>query len=1123
MTAIFEADAPIPTTKIGVLGAVIRLLEQSDEHQNHLQTSPLFGRQHDYLDVLATRMTMQGAVSISEDDARVMVSTIGVRLRDAGQIASSPEPAAVLSMLCAHHALERLEYPTDAFRFEHQQFQEFYAALGIKRQLWELLGKGRGAESREFTKKYVNEPAWAEPLRMIAEEIRIQTVAVAEDGNNVQVGRLLVEMALSVDPIFAAELARLCGASVWREVRTAVAERLRSWYAVRDEHHRHCALAGMLASGSAEFKDVIVPLLSGEDQQTRLRSYRTWSEFHVSSLGANWREAVSGWNEAARVEFVSEILHNRFMPEIASFALADPCSKVQEAAIEGLTWIGSEDEAARLLEKLGTESFESIVQKLPPEMISASIRQRALTSLQELHDESIDVPTRLRTLLKIAELDDTNISNAVKDDLNKLPRGKMENLGHSVIRPTLHIVRQVEPEWVSHWVAERVADGSLWHENWVTLITSVPEDLKERSLQRIESRDFKHIGFGGIISVLAAGSNALLAERVFSKLCALRRTIAGAPDERHEFEWAIERQLEALFRALPVKVAIAGLSSCLSGDVNATAIDVITRLFSRAGRNDSEPLNELDRDLRQNLRAYLKKSVAFVLQQDDFYGELKANLASVLALVGEPEDMGDLRTLIRADIERVRKGRAVRARGDRGKLGNGATMSHANWHVRAVVQLDFANTDSILLDLLKEPEYELAVAEELVRLASPPKTEERFSNKVDYGKIWEARAGQLRSGFNEERRKRYANAIRARITGLLGERSTTGPTAPYDYRLKDLATALAAIDSHGSADLVLAVISLPGKWDGWRRVEAVELLLFNGVPLPAELTLTLLDSTFERMSKYGQQDQDTWMVKRFLCLLPFVDTPSKGIDKVREVLAKVRFPDYELRDVATAVGYCRCDEALDFLRELAPNDTRAKQLGDAWIKAVAVIDSPRSRSLLLSFVDPEVPGLPVEVNFDRDDVLAARIVELARRDPRIEARLLELCDMELPSSKRLLLSKVIGWLGTPAAVSAGLNLIDDNASPSLPYEIWKQLEDAFVEQRPSRQRQNMYTLVARTSNAISAKLFEMVTKDARRKKAAFSLLGQIEEWRLEYGKPNGEPRHPAFGSVDPWPPSEPRP
>jgi hypothetical protein len=45
----------------------------------------------------------------------------------------------------------------------------------------------------------------------------------------------------------------------------------------------------------------------------------------------------------------------------------------------------------------------------------------------------------------------------------------------------------------------------------------------------------------------------------------------------------------------------------------------------------------------------------------------------------------------------------------------------------------------------------------------------------------------------------------------------------------------------------------------------------------------------------------------------------------------------------------------------------------------------------------------------------------------------------------------------------------------------------------------------------------MATKDEKRKISALRLLAQIEEWRLEYGRPAGEPRHPAFNSGEPWP------
>ena len=117
-------------------------------------------------------------------------------------------------------------------------------------------------------------------------------------------------------------------------------------------------------------------------------------------------------------------------------------------------------------------------------------------------------------------------------------------------------------------------------------------------------------------------------------------------------------------------------------------IKVAADLLSRVARSDVEPLRIADDDLKARLRAYLKGSVDLVLRQDDFNGEEKANLASSIAQVGKPEDMADLVTLIRADIERMRRGRAARAAGDHGPLGNGGSMSYAGWHIAAVMHLD---------------------------------------------------------------------------------------------------------------------------------------------------------------------------------------------------------------------------------------------------------------------------------------------------------------------------------------------------------------------------------------------------------------------------------------------------
>ena len=155
-------------------------------------------------------MTAQNAISISEEKARLAATAATNRLKEAGQIAAVPEPGTVLAMLCAHHVLERQDYPEVEFRFEHQQFQEFYAAAGLRKQLFDLLTVPDEQKKLDFTKSFVNEPAWAELLRLLADNIQGRSEG-ADGARSIQAGTLLVAMALTVDPVFAAELARLCG------------------------------------------------------------------------------------------------------------------------------------------------------------------------------------------------------------------------------------------------------------------------------------------------------------------------------------------------------------------------------------------------------------------------------------------------------------------------------------------------------------------------------------------------------------------------------------------------------------------------------------------------------------------------------------------------------------------------------------------------------------------------------------------------------------------------------------------------------------------------------------------------------------------------------------------------
>lgn len=309
----------------------------------------------------------------------------------------------------------------------------------------------------------------------------------------------------------------------------------------------------------------------------------------------------------------------------------------------------------------------------------------------------------------------------------------------------------------------------------------------------------------------------------------------------------------------------------------------------------------------------------------------------------------------------------------------------------------------------------------------------------------------------------------------------------------------------------------------WIRVEVLEALLLSGAPLPTEATLNILNPEIEHIRAQGVYDSNSaWSLVRCLGLLPFVQEPAIGIERIRQVISETPLWDSALRDLFGALGSSRCREALDLLTQLAgPDGSRMPEAFEEWIDAVATLSGPESTRILLSFIDSEVEGFDIPTDTARHgegEVVVSRIVDLARLDPKVMQRIVRWCDASLPPARRLLLTKVINRLGTVEAVLAGLNLIDESSTPSVPYELRAALENVFLERRPSGTTGSSYTLEPRSSNEIRAKLFEMAFADVRRKQSASALLEQIEVWRLEYGRPSGEPRHPGFDSRQPWPP-----
>ena len=279
----------------------------------------------------------------------------------------------------------------------------------------------------------------------------------------------------------------------------------------------------------------------------------------------------------------------------------------------------------------------------------------------------------------------------------------------------------------------------------------------------------------------------------------------------------------------------------------------------------------------------------------------------------------------------------------------------------------------------------------------------------------------------------------------------------------------------------------------------------------------LVESVLELTDK-GMQDSDRYLLRRVLALCPFSDDPGTGIAVMRDVLARRRLGGYERRDLVVALGESRSDAAVELLCELASDWRTYEQCEGQIIDALATLDTARAREVLLSLVDAGSGGPPAIRRPRRDDVLVARLVELAQRSSEAAARMLELCQGDLSGYQRRILSMVLGHLGTPQSLAVNLALIDDSIPRPIPQGVQEQVQKAFLGREPHGQHPHFFSVQARASNDLRMSLFEMAVGDQKRHKSAAKILGRIEMWRLEHGRPIGEPRHPDPTSGRPWPP-----
>jgi len=486
---IYQDNRTLPRTRVEIFEQVVRRIENSSKHSVNLQSPPISGKSEYYLTWLASYAIRLCQVIIKYDNACSEIKAANTQLQQDGQLQTVPESTETINILCDHHILVKSSYPDNTIRFVHQQFQEYYAHLYAKRRLWAIAESDDEKDIYQFQEEIINYPVWEEPLKLLAEEIA-DKLETSSNGQTLKFGEHLVRWTIPIDPIFAAELVNILGVAIWNTVKNDFEPILRNWYDCPDKNHKACALTAMFATGTDAFTDIIWPLLEHKDHQIRLKTYRTAKPFMVSCLGNNWQNKINGWDKDRRAEFLNELSFNCTIDATCIFeyyAQEDPSTKVKVAAINAVGWYGPRSKFYGLVSACDNETFKIIIKhdyilnKFPDNLIS-----RALECYKQLLKELNNSKERLRLLLKMYRLCESEAIGLLKKELENFKPERRD----SSINDFLKVVACEDPEWVSQWVCQQIANGNLHYDYYSDYITKVPKSLIGKLLKDFVKPDY---------------------------------------------------------------------------------------------------------------------------------------------------------------------------------------------------------------------------------------------------------------------------------------------------------------------------------------------------------------------------------------------------------------------------------------------------------------------------------------------------------------------------------------------------------------------------------------------------------------------------------------------------------
>jgi hypothetical protein len=988
-----------PTTKEEVLRLFVQQHERASDHAEALQAA-LFGCHAEILTALAVHLNDTGSTTMTEADARRIVTMAVAQLREKGQISGRPEPLTILEVLTSHHTLMRPSAGNGAIAFQHQQFQEWYASHEVA-ELMRASANGDDNARVRLRAAVFDQPGWEESIFFAVER-------VSREYDGAAVTAHAVRLALPIDPMLVAEMIYRASPSVWVIVKADIIAFVDRWHRPGTVDR---AVRFMIMTGRPEFESRIWPLASSADLQVQLPTLHTAPRFRPSVLGPVLRSKVAALPEATREHLLSSIASESGvdgMDLATELATADPNPKVQAEVVQSLQFRRADRHVASLLAAAHDETWALVAQR----GYADEIRDTAAAArLRSERNKALALATepveRLRLLLEQSPEHpgrDAGITAAIADSSFPV----RDQQGGS----SFYYAQQRAPAAVLEGLRQRLeANLDLpFHAYDVLDQLEVTDEGPIAAAILDVSRDTRDLNAVAIM----AGPNTVgaLVDRYLACAKALKaaRNDLGLSDEYHRLRSRI-----AATRARSLLAAVMARADTDDPDL----ISSLASLVSLHGDyNDHRLPIAVDPAVKPQLIGIMRSWVEAVISSPSSERWALSEVSNAIGRVGFRELLPELKRLLDEDLARLKKSRdgfmeALR-RGDI-RATSDARMRYGNQYREAFTRLGGDQAAAIAAEYLEDRVFGFEASLILKAISDKQLNlpERSFHRRWPwFDEVAAARADRAASSKCEP-----ANPLATPIFAAIDRLAKPETDSEGQLLAIALARIALAMPHSGQDSLIARVMALPQPLKAKQGLLAA--IAIDGQVLDVDVVMHAVDEWLQEAPKDAwQKRQNTWEIEPWLELLPFSTRPEaviEGLTKVKAFYGTGWAKQWER--VLTAVAGVPGAEGEVLLAELARTH-RDIARDYEWMKAILARDSVTA---VLLYVDLYIEGVFGQGPHAADAWHVGReLASYVQKFPQLEAELRKRYENVGAGPGRAMLEHFFGEFGGDAELIAML-------------------------------------------------------------------------------------------------------